>query len=58
MFSVIAIIETWAYFTKESLLIIPGYNSIFKNRLKGRRGGVALFVRQSLAYSVRRDLRI
>ena len=55
MFSVIAITETWANFTNESLLIIPGYNSIFKNRLKGRVGGVVLFVRQSLTYSVRND---
>ena len=30
MFSVIAVTETWANFTNESLLIIPGYNSIFK----------------------------
>ena len=29
MFSVIAVTETWANFTNESLLIIPGYNSIF-----------------------------
>ena len=28
-FSVIAVTETWANFTNESLLIIPGYNSIF-----------------------------
>ena len=56
MFSVIAVTETWANFTNESLLIIPGYNSIFKNRLKGRGDGVALFVRQSLTYSVRNDL--
>ena len=56
MFSVIAVTETWANFTNESLLIIPGYNSTLKNRLKGRDGGVALFVRQSLTYSVRNDL--
>ena len=48
MLSVIAITETWANFTNESLLVIPGYNSIFKNTLKGRGGGVALFVQQSL----------
>ena len=29
MFSVIAITETWTNFTNESLLVIPGYNSIF-----------------------------
>ena len=56
MFSVIAVTETWANFTSESLLIIPGYNSISKNRLNGKGVGVALFVRQSLTYSVRNDL--
>ena len=30
MFSVIAVTETWENFTNESLLIIHGYNSIFK----------------------------
>ena len=53
-----AITETWAHFTNESLLIIPRYNSISKNRLKGRDGGVALFVRQSLTYSVCNDLSV
>ena len=35
IFSVIAVTEMWANFTNESLLVIPGYNSIFKNTPKG-----------------------
>ena len=56
VFSIIAITETSANYTNESHLLIPGYNSILKNRPKGRGGGVALFIRQSLTYSIRKDL--
>ena len=41
VFSIIAVTETWANYTNESHLLIPGYNSIFKNRPKGIGGGVA-----------------
>ena len=58
VFSIIAITETWANYTNESHLLIPGYNSIFKNRPKGRGGGVSLFIRQLLTYSIRKDLDI
>ena len=34
MFSVIAVTETWANFHNESVLIIPGYNSILKKQVE------------------------
>ena len=39
-----------------SLLNIPGYKSTFKNRISGRGGGVALFLRNCFKYTVCDDL--
>ena len=32
-------------------MTIPGYHGLFKNRIDRRRGGVALFIDDSLSYS-------
>ena len=55
-FSVIAVSETWASNDNMSLLIIPGYNSTFKNRTSGRGGCVALFVRNCFKFTVGNDM--
>ena len=57
-FSLIAISETWTNNDNMSLLNIPGYNSTFKNRISGRGGGVALFVRNCFKFIVRDDLSV
>ena len=37
---------------------IPGYNTVFKNRPKGRSGGVVIFVRDSLYFTERNYLNL
>ena len=41
-----------------TFLRIPGYNTVFKNRPKGRVGGVVNFVRDSLYFTERTDLNL
>ena len=55
-FGVIAVTETWASADNEALLSISGYNSVFKNRLKNRGGGVALFISNTINFTEREDL--
>ena len=55
-FGVIAVIETWASADIEALLSIPGYNSVFKNRLQNRGGGVALFISNTFNFTECEDL--
>ena len=43
-FAVIAVSKTWANISNESLLIIPGYNRVMKNRAGSRGSGIALYV--------------
>ena len=56
--SVIAVSETWATADSETLLLLSGYVGISKNRPKSRKGGVAVFVRDSISFSKRLDLDI
>ena len=49
-FGVLAAAETWTNEYSESLLTIPGYRGLFKNRIDRRGGGVALFIDDSLCY--------
>jgi hypothetical protein len=55
-FSVICVTETWVNDLNNSLLNIPGYNCVMKPRYNRIGGGVALYVRNDLQYSVRNDL--
>ena len=55
-FSVITIFETWANDNNNSHPLLPGYNSLFKNRVNDRGGGVALFIDSNLSFKERPDL--
>ena len=51
----LAVSETWITNNNDSFIIIPGYNRVLNNRKTGRGGGVALFILNTLIYSVRND---
>ena len=52
-FTVIAISETWITDSNDSLINIPGYNRVLNNRTEGRGGGVALFILNSLTFTIK-----
>ena len=56
-FTIVVVTETWATEYNTSTLIIPGYNCCMKPRTGRRGGGVAIYVDQSIKYTVRDDLR-
>ena len=55
-FSIIALSETWTNENNQSLFPIPGYKCLFKNRIGGRGGGVALYVFDFINFYKRADL--
>ena len=46
---VIVLTETWIYSYEETLYCIPGFRGFFKSNDSYRAGGVAVYVRESLA---------
>ena len=57
-FDIIIVTETLANSDNMTFLSIPGYNTVFKNRPNGRRGVVAIFVRDSVYFTERTDLNL
>lgn len=55
-FSIIAVSETWVSDNEiKSLYNIPGYNFVCKGRDSRRGGGVGLYLKDGMNYSVRND---
>ena len=53
-YDVIAVSETWKTDLNDQLLHISGYKKIFNKRCDGRmRGGVALFVKNSIDFAIK-----
>ena len=57
-FSVLLLTETWATDANQSLLIIPGYSCVMKPHANRIGGGVAIYVKDILSYSVRNDINL
>ena len=55
-FSIIAISETWLNSDTCNLYDLPGYNSVHNVRNSKRGGGVSIFARNNLSFSIRKDL--
>jgi len=55
-FSVICVTETWTNEINKSFFNLPGYNCITKSRCSKIGGGVAIYVRDDLPFTVRNDL--
>ena len=52
----IMLCETFLNDSNMQLCQIDGYNLVCKNRINGKRGGVAIYVRDNLIYKLRPDL--
>ena len=52
----ILLCETFLHDGNKHLFNIPGYNLVFKNRSNMARGGVAIYVKESIQYKLREDL--
>ena len=52
----IMICETFLNDTNMSMFQIPGYNFLCNNRLRGKGGGVALYIRENFHITLRKDL--
>ena len=57
-FDIIAFEETWLDKNNENLAHIPQYTPIFKHRTPCRGGGIAIFVKDDLRFSIRNDLNV
>ena len=55
-FHIIGLTETWLKSTPHSMLSIPGYKCEHKNRPMQNGGGVMLYVKDSLQYTIRPDI--
>jgi exonuclease III len=55
-FAIIVVTETWANNINESNFVISGYNYCGKPRIGSRGGGVAIYVKDGLNYTIRSDL--
>ena len=57
-FDIVALSETWLQDCsfQQNYVQINGYNSIFKNRIGKRGGGVGFYIKESITYKVRHDL--
>lgn len=55
-FSILLITETWLTEDTAPLIILPGYTFVYRNRINGRGGGVAIFIRDDLHFRMRYDL--
>ena len=54
----ILLCETFLNENNVALCKIDGYNLVCKNRTKGSRGGVAIYVLEGLSYKIRNDLAV
>ena len=50
--------ETFLHEGNSNLFQIPGYNFVFRNRVNMKRGGVAIYIKDTLQYKPRPDLEI
>ena len=58
-FSIICLTETWANDSNQnSLFQLEGYISVYQIRKSRKGGGIVIFIRDSLLYKLRNDLRI
>ena len=57
-FHIIGLTETWLKNEPDSILCLPGYNIEFVNRQNQKGGGVMIYIKDSLLYSLRHDLAI
>lgn len=57
-FTAITITETWANDNNEQFLHIPGYNRILQSRSNKSGGGVAIFIKDHLSFTARKDLNL
>ena len=57
-FDIIVLTETWANNETQTLCQIPGYNSTHNPRENRRGGGVSIFVRESIDFSIIETLNI
>ena len=57
-FDIVVLSETWLQDCSfhQNNVQINGYNSIFKNRIGKRGGGVGFYIKESITYKVRHDL--
>ena len=55
-FTTIVVTETWANNINESNFVISGYSYCGKPRIGSRGGGVAIYVKDGLDYTIRSDL--
>ena len=55
-FAVMGFSETWFTDTNHSLYDIDGYNMVSKYRMSKKGGGVCLYIRKSISYTLRIDL--
>ena len=53
---IIGLCETWLDDSNKDLYKINGYNSVHVNRNNNRGGGVSLFIRSNISYTLRSDL--
>lgn len=57
-FDIVAVNETWlrddTY--QQNYVQIPGYNTVFKNRIGKKGGGVGFYLKETLSFKVRNDL--
>ena len=54
-FNIIVITETWLNEQSANLIYLPNYHFVFKNRRDRQGGGVGIFVKQGLEYTVSVD---
>ena len=57
-FDIITLSETWLQDNQNQLnyVKIPGYNTLFKNRLNRKSGGVGIYAKENLKFKTRHDL--
>ena len=58
LFSIIGLTETWFNSSLSNLYTLEGYNSINNSRTIKKGGDVALFVKENIQFSIRKDLSI
>lgn len=57
-FSIVGISETYLKDVPSNLLVMSGYKLEYKNRLDKRKGGVAMYIKDNINFTVRHDLNI
>ena len=57
-FDIIVLTETWAKDESQTLCHIPGYNAAHNHRENRKGGGVSIFVKESINFSVTEDSKL